>query len=412
MLKLSVLIAAALAAGQAQTVKPAAPAWQPNNPLSQGVIAYWNVDASTSSLIDYSGHLGNLTCSGSPALIPAPGGVGNEFAMMGSQYCLAPDAAMPLGNSPWSVALWVSSKQNPGYVGYLQTAFGWGQMTYNGVQFSLGTEVTAASTYYFESRRYAAGTIVQSGPNLSDGNWHRWMTTWDGGTLRLYIDGALQNTGAGALATYGGTNPIGGVNLGRSNGTGTPGFGWVGSLGAPVVWNRALIPAEVASDYADPWQEIRTVPSVVAPPGVSAFLTCVDASGKSSLCPISILSLINVASAEAAAAPGPTGKQGIQGIPGQNGQPGSGNLTVNCPAPPAPCFAIGSAPTQLMDVVSPDPTTGTYTLGTNPKLGSVTHVGDTITGMEVFPAAYSILGNVVSLTTSTGHPLYFVWWGQ
>jgi hypothetical protein len=161
------------------------------------------------------------------------------------------------------------------------------------------------------------------------------------------------------------------------------------------VWNRALNAAEVLSDFADHWQTVRSpasvsctiggVPQQCLIQGISATL---NAQGQMVLFE-------------------PIGPVGPQGAPGQ---PASGALNMTCPL--TPCIGISANNAQVQNVVAPDPVTGAYTLGAASAVGLVVHVGDTSTGLEIFPGAYSMNGNVLTLAAPLGHTLYCVWWMQ
>lgn len=352
------------------------------------MVRYFSPGSDPSTVTDYAaGH--NLTCKGMTASA-------GELLGDGSGVCTGSDVGMPAGNSQWSIAAYFRSSAVLAN-GADQTLIVWGTQVLNGVivaaQYTTplycGTKDTFAVTLL--------GALSCGNTTIADGKDHWVVTTYDQASISIYVDGALQTV-----------NPYRGVNV-ILPGNLSVMADWKGLAGDMAIWNRALSATEIASQFADPWQVIRAVPGIMPPAGVAkVFVTCMDMAGTLGLCDIESLILKNVA--QLGATTGPQGIQGVQGPRGDAGQPGSGALNLLCGT--TPCIAIGPANAQLQMTYDPDPTTGTYTIGNSKTIGSITHVGDTVTGLEVFPTAYSVVGNVVTLNTPTGHPLYFIWWAQ
>lgn len=87
--------------------------------------------------------------------------------------------------------------------------------------------------------------IVTSMADILDGNFHFITGTWDGSTIRLYVDGTLQGTQA--LATpANNTRPL---NIGFAAGAGTPQRFFRGVVDELEVFNRALSESEIRSIF-------------------------------------------------------------------------------------------------------------------------------------------------------------------
>ena len=100
----------------------------------------------------------------------------------------------------------------------------------------------AAGTYYLGIQiNNAALNVIHATAALADGNWHHLAVTWDGTTVKSYIDGASFSSDAysGALLAPGGTSQY-----------------WIldaltgGNQGATRIWNRAMNAAEIKELYA------------------------------------------------------------------------------------------------------------------------------------------------------------------
>jgi hypothetical protein len=76
--------------------------------------------------------------------------------------------------------------------------------------------------------------------NVTDGNWHYLMGTYDGANLKLYVDGVLESNVAVAATPLTGNNPL---YIGSLNGS----FKFNGSLDELNIWNRALSATEITS---------------------------------------------------------------------------------------------------------------------------------------------------------------------
>jgi uncharacterized protein (TIGR03437 family) len=97
----------------------------------------------------------------------------------------------------------------------------------------------------------AGGSGISNFPNITsstdvlDGNFHLVAGTWDGSTLRLYVDGVLQNT-----LTF--TSPVNNtrpVNIGFASGGGTPQRFFRGVVDEAEVFSRALSATEIQALY-------------------------------------------------------------------------------------------------------------------------------------------------------------------
>lgn len=112
--------------------------------------------------------------------------------------------------------------------------------------------------YYFNTLNDADALDSTGTPALNDGNMHdiwfvRYWTT-SGGTqrARIYIDGKLN-----AQRDQNGTGPIqdgGGITIGRDSSFAN--F-WIGRMSLFEIYNHPPTMAEVASKWADPYQDYR-----------------------------------------------------------------------------------------------------------------------------------------------------------
>jgi len=92
----------------------------------------------------------------------------------------------------------------------------------------------------------ASTSTVDSSVSVTDGKWHFMSATYDGTTMRIYVDGV--QTGSGT--SFSGNLPTqsGNVRVGADYQT-TPGNFFTGSLDEVRVYNRALSAAEIQTLY-------------------------------------------------------------------------------------------------------------------------------------------------------------------
>lgn len=103
---------------------------------------------------------------------------------------------------------------------------------------------------------------------INDGNWHHIAMTVDlaAATLRLYVDGALQNTQTMAIATFPTFNNFEVGRLGRS----APADPFQGDIDDVQVYSNTLSAAEVQYLYANPGTSVPE-PGTLALTGLAAL---------------------------------------------------------------------------------------------------------------------------------------------
>ena len=209
---------------------------------AQDVIA--DLDASgtvavTGALIDNgsSSTCGPVTLSVSPtsfgcavATTPAPT---NPVLAFNSQYAEGTNALLPQGNAARTLETWVYRSGGSGF----QVLLNYGTAT---------TNLRASLMLNGSGQLYYAGenNDLTGGPVLALNTWNHVAATFDGTTLRLYVNGTQINSQAKTFNTTGTTWRI----ARRVVPGGTEYFN--GRLDEVRVWDRALSAAEVAQSAA------------------------------------------------------------------------------------------------------------------------------------------------------------------
>ncbi len=127
--------------------------------------------------------------------------LGNAMQMNGTQYAQSNNSTLPVGNTSRTIEAWVKTTTSTNGV-----IANWGQPFTN--QRS-GLIIVNSRIYYVGENNDLQGNI-----NISDGNWHHVAATFDGTTLKLYVDGALDVSSAKSFNTSGTTLRIGQRSIG------------------------------------------------------------------------------------------------------------------------------------------------------------------------------------------------------
>ena len=190
--------------------------------------AYWRLgDAGGSAVMDSSGHGLNGTYNGGVTIGPgAPAGDANTSAVFDgtSGYVSVPGAGL---SATATLEAWVKGSGT------------WSTGT-EGVLSSGNDSLSVVNGHPYASF-YIGGTArnLDSGVSISTGAWHHLAASWDGYTIRIYIDGSLaafSSPGAGSL------NEVGGGAIGYY-----PFFN--GALDEAAIYSRALAPGRIQAHY-------------------------------------------------------------------------------------------------------------------------------------------------------------------
>ena len=235
------------------------------HPLVRGLAGYWLLNAGTGDKVfDLSGNGNDATLQGT-----APSWSAGKF---GSAVLLpGTDEYMKCGNS---------ATVNPSFQVTVIVWFKWAGSTSQFLIAKGEQGVSPFNNQYFLSTRTnnvirghiyttATGhTNIESAITVNDNKWHQVALTYDGSFVNLYIDGVLD---AGAVAKTG-TMVDNGIELtlGARITNVTPTGFFDGLIDHVLLYNRALLPFEIALLYIKPFVmfepslNIARISSVVA----------------------------------------------------------------------------------------------------------------------------------------------------
>ncbi len=116
----------------------------------------------------------------------------------GSSVVVPSNSRLPVGASPRTMALWISDRRNTSTWQY-RSVVGYGDIM-TGTRFGVSMQADFVAR---TDRPIFSGQSADVGgsTDLLDSRWHHVAATYDGSTVRLYVDGALNNSGAQSLNT-------------------------------------------------------------------------------------------------------------------------------------------------------------------------------------------------------------------
>lgn len=201
-----------------------------NESLSQGLIGYWKMDETSTPSVDSSGNDNNGTWTGSPTY--SAGKYGNSLSFNGSSSYIGLDNPPNPANHV-TVTAWF--KRNGVPDGAYHIIFTQSTQIELSIPDSTGA-IRAGVTTVTDGRQ-----VFNSGSGLTDNNWHFLSLTYDGTSLKAFIDGVQtdSNPVSGALSTNGATRIGNLVDTYYTN----------GDIDEVRIYNRALSPTEIRKLY-------------------------------------------------------------------------------------------------------------------------------------------------------------------
>lgn len=219
----------------------------PTEVLADAPVVWWRYnEADTSGAIDSSGNgrtgtlAGNVVINQPGALIVEKNGLYDDaYYLDGSTAYISRVDETAFHVVQGSVEAWFKSGTNG-----VQYLIGNCAMAppYNGVGIILDTPTGGHVSGMLGNA--VANNVVAAALTYNDGAWHHVVFTWDGGTLCLYIDGALVNTAAQTIVPTFTNNPW---RVGYDP-TGL-GYRFAGTVDETALYNSVLSATRVQTHY-------------------------------------------------------------------------------------------------------------------------------------------------------------------
>jgi hypothetical protein len=204
-----------------------------------GLVGYWKMDEGAGIHVsDSSGYGNDGSLTGGVTWVPRGSGSALSFGG-GSGYVQVPDNSSLEPPLSVSVGVWLRHVGSPGDYRYIIAK---GAAGCTAASYALYTGPNGGLEFYV-SRQHGAvyGRSPDAGQRVWDGNWHLAIGTFDGTTVRLYVDGAEVRSGTAYPGPL--EYPLSTSNdlfIGAYPGCSAQPFSFAGDLDEVTVWNRPL----------------------------------------------------------------------------------------------------------------------------------------------------------------------------
>ncbi len=200
-----------------------------------GLVSWWKAEGNAADVMGLnSGTLGEVVGF-------LPGQVGQAFSFGGQGYVeVAPSSSLQTGKV--SALAWVRHLGVPGHDNYVLAQGGQGCVA---ASYALYTGLGNLTFYISDGSTYIESP--DSGPGVWDGNWHLVAGTYDGQSVRLYVDGIQAGTETPSTLGINYGLQYEQFNIGAYRGTCELRFN--GDIDEVQIFNRALSAAEIAGAF-------------------------------------------------------------------------------------------------------------------------------------------------------------------
>ncbi len=214
-----------------------------------GLVGAWNLnEGSGTSVADSSGHGNNGVLSGDAQWVPGHEGAALKFNGGFAQVEVTRDSSLEPPDTV-TVSAWVKNAGSPGDYSYILAKGATGCIA---ASYGLYTGPNGGIEFYISRSK---GTVYARSPDggtgIWDGNWHFVVGTFDGTTIRLYVDGVEVGSGTVYPGAIEYLLPDSN-DLFIGNYPGCEMHEFVGAIDDVTVWERALSAAEVPVLMAAP----------------------------------------------------------------------------------------------------------------------------------------------------------------
>jgi len=200
-----------------------------------GLIALWTGDNTFDNMMEVN----NATPVGDVGFAPGKVGPAFYFDGSGSYVQVQSPSGLPIGNAARTIHLWFKTSKN--LIQSTESALVQYGSTINSRMFALVTSMNNPGKLHFYGHNNDCGGTSFLQPNL----WYHGAVTFDGLTLKLYLNGRLENSmNAPSLDTALDRN---GLTIGYRPDTKVT---WAGSIDEVAIFNRALSDAEIFAIYS------------------------------------------------------------------------------------------------------------------------------------------------------------------
>ncbi len=233
-------------------------------PNDLGLVGYWPFDSVSGTMTpDMSGNKNNGTTVNSPTLVT--GKIGQALSFNGSSGVSVSSFAI----NTLTISAWIRTTQVVGSSGSAQiinrdTTGGNNSRDW---QFRMQGSPAVPTIILFNTGGTIAG--VAASTTVNDGKWHLVTATWDGSTIRMYVDGKV----SGNPTSFSGTLNSGSPLLFAEASGATGGSNFNGSIDDVRIYNRALSAFDIQQLYHEGAVTHGASPTSLIPNGLVGYWT-------------------------------------------------------------------------------------------------------------------------------------------
>ena len=221
------------------TINPSLPGYIP----TAGLVAYYPFNGNAN---DASGNGNNGTANGATLTTDKIGSLNSAYSFDGNDWIESTISSIPIGSSPRTISIWTNATNTTNTSG--RTAFHYGINTTNNrfclLQWPLQPVVVAQAN---DACSNCSGTTTINPSSVQSNQWNNFIVTYDGTTMKFYINGVISFQSA---RTYNTT--YSNFKIGKSIDTHLSGEYFTGKLDDIGIWNRALTQSEITALYNTP----------------------------------------------------------------------------------------------------------------------------------------------------------------
>jgi Concanavalin A-like lectin/glucanases superfamily len=209
------------------------------------LVGWWRLDEGAGTTVhDSSGHGNTGNVSASTAWVNGYFATALSFDGNSDRVTI-PDRSSLEPVSAVSTSAWIKGAGVQGNYKYLVAK---GASSCMAASYGLYTGLTGGLSFYVAMKR---GALFTRSPDATtkiwDGQWHFVVGTYDGSSVRLYVDGAEIGSGSPASGSIGYRFPDNDMFIGHYAGCSNHDF--KGIIDEPQVWNGALTASQVLTSY-------------------------------------------------------------------------------------------------------------------------------------------------------------------
>ena len=213
--------------------------------LNATLLGWWRLEGNYN---DESGNGNDGTCTNCPTSISTGRfGAAYNFTTPISNITIVPTASLNRAKNDFAISIWVDPNAGYGFEDddHIDIVSRWGPGGLNNAAYVLGLNSSGFVKLFVYNG--TASSRLSSLSTIPTGSWTHIVGTRDGTTLKIYINGMLDNSLTNAVATQSSTFNL--VLGQEANEAGSPRNNFNGSIDEFLLFSKALYPEEVQALY-------------------------------------------------------------------------------------------------------------------------------------------------------------------